>query len=166
MAHFNTTPDLPSLEVPVLLTSGQFDTMRPPVVEAMYRSIPTVEWTVFPHSGHVSMIDDAKLMNDVVDHFLNRVEDSYWAGTEFVPSKDACGFPGCNDWKETSKLIGSAAQTFSTHRSEIVDESENDLRLWAAIASSFVLGALVSFVITRRIVRVAALKDGYHSISH
>ena len=29
---------------------------------------------MFPHSGHVSMIDDAELMNDVVASFINRVE--------------------------------------------------------------------------------------------
>ena len=159
LAHFNTTPDLPSLGVPVLLTSGQFDTMRPPVVEAMYRSIPQVEWTVFPHSGHVSMIDDAKLMNDAVNHFLNRVEDAYWSGKEFVPNKNACGFPGCNGAKETSVLIGSTAESFSSHNSKVVDERSQ----WTAIASSFAVGAFISFVITRRIVRV---KDGYQSISH
>ena len=166
LAHFNTTPDLPSIGVPVLLTSGQFDTMRPPVVEAMYRSIPKVEWTVFPHSGHVSMIDDAKLMNDAVDHFLNRVEDAYWAGKEFVPNSNACGFPGCNGAKETSILIGSPAESFSSHNSKVIDGSENEMRQWTAIASSFVVGAFVSFVVTRRIARVAALKDGYQSISH
>lgn len=29
---------------------------------------------MFPHSGHVSMIDDAELMNDVVASFISRVE--------------------------------------------------------------------------------------------
>ena len=34
---FNFTHRLPEIRNPVLLTHGRYDTMRPPVVDAMYR---------------------------------------------------------------------------------------------------------------------------------
>jgi proline-specific peptidase len=95
LAHFNTTPRLTTIRVPVLLTSGTFDTMRPPVVDALYQNIPQVEWIILNHSGHVSMIDDAGWMNDVIADFLNRVETAHRRGEEFVPNAQACGPPGC-----------------------------------------------------------------------
>jgi proline iminopeptidase len=95
LAHFNTTPRLSAFRVPVLLTSGMFDTMRPPVVDAMYQNIPKVEWIILNHSGHVSMIDDAGGMNDVIAAFLSRVETAHQRGEEFVPNTQACGPPGC-----------------------------------------------------------------------
>jgi proline iminopeptidase len=95
LAHFNTTPRLSTVRVPVLLTSGTFDTMRPPVVDALYKNIPQVEWVMLNHSGHVSMIDDAGLMNDVVEDFLNRVEEAQANDHKFQPEIGACGPSGC-----------------------------------------------------------------------
>jgi hypothetical protein len=40
----------------------------------MEEEIKMSERKVLPHSGHVSMIDDAELMNDYVADFLRRVE--------------------------------------------------------------------------------------------
>ena len=67
-------PRLNELKVPVLLTHGKFDTMRPSTVKSIQDQIPISERVMFPHSGHVSMIDDAELMNDVVASFISRVE--------------------------------------------------------------------------------------------
>jgi hypothetical protein len=158
LAHFNTTPDLPSLDVPVLLTSGTYDTMRPPVVEALYRSIPKVEWIIFQHSGHVSMIDDAGLMNDAVDDFLNRVEVAYWSRTEFVPNNQACGLPGCKSKYErhfTPSLHVDHATRFSI---------DNSWQRWIGCVISFISGTFVTFIVTQILARVNASKAAYRPL--
>lgn len=74
LGDFNVTGRLHEINVPVLLTHGQFDTMRPSIVKKMEQQIKSSERVLFPHSGHVSMIDDAGLMNDVVADFVRRVQ--------------------------------------------------------------------------------------------
>ena len=74
LGDLDLIPRLNELKVPVLLTHGKFDTMRPSTVKAIQDQIPISERVMFPHSGHVSMIDDAELMNDVVASFISRVE--------------------------------------------------------------------------------------------
>ena len=70
LGGFNLTSQLHTITTPVLLTSGKFDTMRPPVVNALYQSIPIVEWIICNHSGHVTMIDDTEYMNNIVHSFI------------------------------------------------------------------------------------------------
>jgi hypothetical protein len=74
LGDFNVTGRLHEIEVPVLLTSGRFDTMRPSIVETMYQNIRLSEWETFKKSGHISMIDEPGEMNQVVHDFLTRVE--------------------------------------------------------------------------------------------
>ncbi|CAE7252665.1 pip [Symbiodinium natans] len=74
LGGFNYTPRLPQIANPVLLTFGRYDTMRPPVVDALYRNLPRVWKAMMPRSGHCSMIDDPRLMNDVVGEFFEREE--------------------------------------------------------------------------------------------
>jgi len=76
LAGFNFTPFLPSISNPVLLTHGKYDTMRPPCVDALYHNLPRAWKAELPHSGHLSMIDDPKMMNDVVASFFHAVENS------------------------------------------------------------------------------------------
>mmetsp|Transcript_24722 Transcript_24722/g.37641 ORF Transcript_24722/g.37641 Transcript_24722/m.37641 type:complete len:106 (+) Transcript_24722:693-1010(+) len=75
----------------VLLTHGKYDTMRPSIVETMEERLKLAERVMLPHSGHVSMIDDAGMMNDVVADFLQRVEVVVNRGDGlnlFVPRRD------------------------------------------------------------------------------
>ena len=48
--------------------------MRPAVVQAMKEKLPRVEDIMFHKSGHLSMIDEPKVMNDAIADFFNRVE--------------------------------------------------------------------------------------------
>ena len=80
LEHFNYTGRLKSITIPVLLTSGRYDTMRPACVRVMYEELPKSEWHIFPHTGHVSMIHDAGEMNEVVADFLARVVSGADAG--------------------------------------------------------------------------------------
>ena len=71
---FNITGKLNEINVPVLLTHGKYDTMRPSIVKTMESEINLSERKMLPHSGHMSMIDDAGLMNDWIADFLRRTE--------------------------------------------------------------------------------------------
>jgi proline iminopeptidase len=84
LVNFNVTGRLHELsDLPVLLMSGRYDTVRPAVVEVMHQNLPMSERILFPRSGHVSAIDEAGPMNEAVADFLERVEA---AGRDrFVP---------------------------------------------------------------------------------
>ncbi|CAK9052125.1 unnamed protein product [Durusdinium trenchii] len=94
LGDFNVTAQLHQIKVPVLLSSGRFDTMRPSVVRAMQQQLPNSEWKMFPHSGHVSMIDDADEHLRVVADFLRRVHTAHVMGIHFVPK----------DWDQLNQL--------------------------------------------------------------
>jgi len=89
LGTLNTTGRLGELgkQLPVLLTSGKFDTMRPSVVAAMERAIPVSERLLFHRSGHVSMIDEPGPMNDAIADFFQRVELASISGTPFSPKQ-------------------------------------------------------------------------------
>jgi len=74
LGDWNVTGRLHEIDIPVLLTHGKFDTMRPSIVKTMEEQLKLSERVLLPHSGHVSMIDDAGMMNDAVADFLQRVE--------------------------------------------------------------------------------------------
>ena len=70
----NITHRLVDVRVPVLLSHGKYDTMRPAVVQAMLDKLPRAESIQLNRSGHVSMIDEPGAMNDAVADFFGRVE--------------------------------------------------------------------------------------------
>uniref|UniRef100_A0A7S1L9J1 Peptidase S33 tripeptidyl aminopeptidase-like C-terminal domain-containing protein n=1 Tax=Alexandrium catenella TaxID=2925 RepID=A0A7S1L9J1_ALECA len=80
MRDLNLTGSLPQISNPVLLVSGRFDTMRPPTVDAMYKSLPRAWRAEMPRSGHCTMTDDPRLTNDIVGEFLDRVEGDGLSG--------------------------------------------------------------------------------------
>jgi hypothetical protein len=72
-------------DLPILLTHGQYDTMRPAVVHTMYDAIPLAEKYLLKKSGHVSMIDEPLEMNNAIADFLNRVEAARSSEARFSP---------------------------------------------------------------------------------
>lgn len=72
-------------DLPVLLTHGQYDTMRPAVVNAMYDALPLAERYLLKKSGHVSMIDEPRKMNDAIADFFDRVEIAKASESTFRP---------------------------------------------------------------------------------
>ena len=85
LAGMNLTGQLPQIDVPVLLSHGRFDTMRPAVIRQMKSALPRAETLFLPRSGHVSMIDEPGSMNDGVADFYDRVEAALASHTEFIP---------------------------------------------------------------------------------
>jgi proline iminopeptidase len=73
----NITHRLVDVRVPVLLSHGKYDTMRPAVVKAMLDKLPLAESVQLNRSGHISMIDEPREMNDAVTDFFDRVERGY-----------------------------------------------------------------------------------------
>ena len=73
----NITHRLVDVRVPVLLSHGKYDTMRPAVVRAMLDKLPRAESVQLNRSGHVSMIDEPGAMNEAVADFFDRVERGY-----------------------------------------------------------------------------------------
>ena len=76
LGTLNITHRLVEIQVPVLLTHGKYDTMRPAVVQAMKEKLTRVEDIMFYKSGHLSMIDEPGIMNDALHDFFTRVEQS------------------------------------------------------------------------------------------
>jgi proline-specific peptidase len=153
LSHFNTTARLPTIRVPVLLTSGTFDTMRPPVVDALYQTIPKVEWTMLNHSGHVSMIDDAGWMNDIVEDFLNRVEHAVERDEDFLPNPKACGPQECVS-KYKNNNFGSAKRDATTNKHYYP---------LSVVVVSFIVGAVASWL-SLLTFNVGGRADGYQAL--
>ena len=139
LGNLNVTGRLNEIEVPVLLTHGRFDTMRPSIVKTMQGQIKLAERKIFPHAGHVSMIDDAGMMNDVVADFLGRVEASQrGAGAPpFIPKI----------WEEEDKA--------STDR-----EINSMMLQWVTTISTALIGFVIGILVGKR----RKYKDGYSPI--
>ena len=71
---FDRTKDLPSLRLPVLFHSGEFDECRPETARAHAAMTPGAEFVVIPGAAHLTMIDAPQASNDAVRGFLARVE--------------------------------------------------------------------------------------------
>jgi len=71
---FDRTKDLPSLRLPVLFHSGEFDECRPETAKEHAAMTPGAELTVIPGAAHLTMIDAPRACNDAVRKFLARVE--------------------------------------------------------------------------------------------
>lgn len=75
-------------KMPVLITSGEFDMVRPKTVQKLHECLPLSETALFPHSGHITVGDvTGKLLMTIAD-FLHRVEAS---GKHFEPAKKDTG---------------------------------------------------------------------------
>jgi len=132
LAKMNFTPQLGEIKNPVLLTHGRYDTMRPPVIDAMYRSLPRVWRALLPRSGHCSMIDDPRLMNDLVGSFYDHAESKSLHRFE-IPVEAA------NPDDKTLTLAIAVEQ----------DGHVASVSHWAAILLSLVIGIGVGFLLPR-----------------
>ena len=72
--NFDRTADLPSLRLPVLFHSGEFDECRPETAKQHAALTPGAESVVIPNAAHLTMIDAPGPSNDAVRAFLARVD--------------------------------------------------------------------------------------------
>jgi len=103
LANFNVTDRLSELDrMPVLLTHGKYDTMRPKVVDVMFLNLPLAERLLLKRSGHVSMIDEPKIMNDGISDFYDRVEASLIKGQVFEPINIEINDNNCDSYNDAT----------------------------------------------------------------
>jgi len=74
LEKFNITSRLSSITAPTLVTSGRYDTMTSPVIDALLEGIPQAQYFEFPHSGHLTMVDDAVDFSEIIEGFLISID--------------------------------------------------------------------------------------------
>ena len=98
----------------------------------MYKALPLGEKYFLPKSGHVSMIDEPKLMNDVIADFFDRVEESLSSTTNsFVPQQPAsetyCSINSISDEEEELEKIELIPDTEVSEMDDFSTLSLNEL---------------------------------------
>jgi len=63
LEHWNITGEIHKIQNPTLITGGKYDTMVYSILKVMQNEIKGSQLKIFPHSGHMTMIDDADLYN-------------------------------------------------------------------------------------------------------
>jgi proline iminopeptidase len=71
---FDRTRDLGALSMPVLFHCGEFDEALPSTVREQAALVRDSDVAIIPGAGHLTMIDAPERANDVIRHFLNRVD--------------------------------------------------------------------------------------------
>lgn len=72
LKDWNRIPDLPSIEVPVLITCGRHDELTPACSAKMKRALRDAELHVFPNSSHMPFYEEPGLYYPVLKDFLAR----------------------------------------------------------------------------------------------
>ncbi len=70
--HWSRLADLHRIEVPVLITVGQYDEQTPACAMEMKLRLKNAELAVFPNSSHVPFYEDPQLYYPVLRNFLER----------------------------------------------------------------------------------------------
>lgn len=72
----DSTPLLPSIDVPALVVVGQEDELAPPsVAKAMTEAIPSAAMTVISGAGHLAPLEEPIAVSRVMAEFLEHVRD-------------------------------------------------------------------------------------------
>jgi proline-specific peptidase len=70
------TPLLAAINVPVLVTAGQYDQCTPLVVKTLLDNIPNSRSLVFQDSGHLAHVEKREEYNKALEKFLGEIEFS------------------------------------------------------------------------------------------
>lgn len=150
LGDLDLLPRLHEINIPVLLTHGQFDTMRPSTVINIQDHLSTVERVMFPHSGHVSMIDDTELMNDAVADFLFRVENGLGVGIVNVSNSSL-----------EQGVLPVVISEDEGDKEDIVETGTTPV-MWMKLVASFVVGFIIGEIKLGR--RRSGGRNGYAEI--
>jgi L-proline amide hydrolase len=72
LRDWDITGRLAEIDVPVLLVSGRYDEVAPPVVEELHRGLPNSTWELFEESSHLPHLEEPDRFRGVVAEFLDR----------------------------------------------------------------------------------------------
>lgn len=76
LKDWDITDRLGEIDIPTLVTSGEFDEATPAINETVHRGIKGSESVIFPNCSHMSFVEDQERVLEVVGDFLNRVEQA------------------------------------------------------------------------------------------
>lgn len=141
---YNVTGRLEEIHVPVLLSNGEYDFVRPAVVDVMEQKLPIVERVLFEKSAHNTMQDSAGEMNDVLFDFLGRVETSVALKKKF----------------RRKKLQGRLMNLLPASMEDTAPSSGGAKGSVLVMATSFIVGIVVGAFLNTQSVR----KLGYESL--
>ena len=74
LLEFDRTDRLGEIDVPTLITVGEFDEVHPSCARTLEDGIPKAELVVFPGGGHVVHLEQHDRYRQVLERFLERVE--------------------------------------------------------------------------------------------
>lgn len=72
LKDWDITPELPKINVPVLVLSGRFDEATPDCVRPYKDRIKGAEWVIFESSSHMPHVEETALCMATVGAFLAR----------------------------------------------------------------------------------------------
>lgn len=73
---WDRTDRLSEIRVPTLILSGRYDESTPLLNETLHRGIAGSEWVVLENSSHLAHVEEPELYMQIVQNFLERVEES------------------------------------------------------------------------------------------
>jgi proline iminopeptidase len=75
LVDFDLTDRLHEIDVPVMFVTGEFDEARPETVAEFHKLVPGSQLMVTPGVGHASMSKKPQEYRDLLEKFLDSVED-------------------------------------------------------------------------------------------
>ena len=73
-AEWDFQNHLGEIDIPTLITSGQYDTVTPMMAEILRVGITGSEWVLFEECSHFSHAEKPELVLSTIDDFLSRIE--------------------------------------------------------------------------------------------
>ncbi|CAB9528650.1 Proline iminopeptidase [Seminavis robusta] len=157
LAPYNVTDRLPTITVPVLLTHGRFDTMRPSIVQTMQEQLPNARSLLLERSGHVSMIDEPGKMNTAMAQFYQQVEDGTIATTQAQaqpPQRTTTTTASLHDdlWERVldHRTFGTTTTTAHSVKASTPPRGSSMFLLVTAAVASLMVGFLLGELTARR----------------
>ena len=75
LKNYNRINDLHKINVPTLLTAGEFDAARPTTVKLYQTLIPNAKFSMIPNAGHSTMTDHTQADINVIRDFIKSIEE-------------------------------------------------------------------------------------------
>ena len=76
LQNYNREADLPTLDLPVLFTTGRYDEATPETVKHFQSLVPGAQLQIFEESAHMTMLDEPDTYARAIRTFLNEVDKS------------------------------------------------------------------------------------------
>ena len=74
LKDFDLTDRLHEINVPVLVTSGGHESLRPEHVEEMVARVPDAQWELFGDAAHVAVFEAPERYTQVLSEFLTKID--------------------------------------------------------------------------------------------